>query len=65
MKIHPIIGEKYFGPCFDRPALRRMPHGWSLSDSIEEPRDEERILVLLAGVCALALFVKFIWETFL
>ena len=64
MKIHPIIGERYFGPALDRPALRRMPHGWSLSDSIDPPTTAEVALYLLAGAAALALFLKFLWETF-
>ena len=26
------VGERYYGPALNRPALRRMPTGWTLTD---------------------------------
>ena len=64
MKIHPIIGERYFGPALDRPALRRMPHGWSLSDCIEPRSAWEDWLLILAAVAGAALILRNLWELF-
>jgi len=33
MSTPPIIGSKYTGPCFDRPALRQMLRHWVLEES--------------------------------
>ena len=43
----PIIGSKYTGPAWDRPALRQMPPDWKL----DEPKDESVLLPIVG--CAL------------
>jgi hypothetical protein len=44
----PIIGSKYTGPAFDRPALRQMPRDWKL-----EVETEWSALRVIASVAAL------------
>ena len=44
----PIIGSKYTGPAFDRPALRQMPRDWKL-----EVETEWSALGVIASVAAL------------
>ena len=39
MSTPPIIGSKYTGPSFDRPALRQMPRHWTL----EETRTQSKL----------------------
>lgn len=45
------IGEKYSGPAWDRPSLRRLPLGWELSVEEDAPTQVEQWLWAAAWIC--------------
>lgn len=53
MRTYPEIGSKYEGPCYDRPALRKLPPGWVLEETLSDvpapwwQRSERWVLVLI------------------
>lgn len=51
-----VIGSKYDGPPYDRPALRRLPAGWVLSVETEEPPALVTLLWMAAVVGGAWLF---------